>query len=157
MATPTRRMVASARPLAARSAPLLTITHVVPRRQHVYGQVQFGGTFQRLLSSLPRAPGNVLKQTMMLRLHPEQVVTAVKGGPEHRQVPWPGKHVGSLDQKRCWQRGTVGIDDHRGGMAAFEELRNRVIDAVPQRRAASLDQSDFARRTLPKEGPPITP
>jgi len=52
------------------------IVNIVPLRQNMHGQMQFGGTFQRLVRHVLRAPGNVLEQTMMWRLHAEQVVAA---------------------------------------------------------------------------------
>src|SRR6516165_11990001 len=119
----------------------------------MHGQLQFGGSLERLLRHAFRAPGNVLKQTVVLRLQPEQIVAAVKGGAEDRPVAGPRKHVGGLDQKRGGQRGAVGIENHCGAMAALQKLRNRVIEAIAQSRVASLDQADSARQILLKKGP----
>src|SRR5262249_17788456 len=114
-----------------------------------------GGTLERLPRYVFRAPRNILEQTTMLRLQAEQVVAAVESRPEYRPVAWLRQHAGGLDQKRRGQRGAVGIEHHRGAMAALQEVRNRVIEAFAQSRVAGLDQGDLARQIRLKEGPRV--
>src|SRR5262249_11917937 len=132
------------------------VVDVIPRWQNMHGQLQFGGTLERLLRYAFRAPGNVLKQTVALRLQPEQIVAAVKGGSEHRAVAGLRKDASGLDQKRGGQRGAVGIEDHREAMAALQELRKRVIEAFTESRIARLDQGNLARQIFLEEGPRVS-
>src|SRR5215468_5942464 len=131
------------------------VIHVVPGRQHMHGKMQFGGALQRLLGHALRAPGNVLEQARMPRLHAKEVIAPVEGGPEDGALAWLPKQLGSLHQKGCWQRRTVGIDNYRSTMAAREELRDRMIEAVPEGGIRRLDQNDFARQILFKETPRV--
>jgi len=83
----------------------------------MHGKTQFTGTLQRLVRHVFRAPNNVLKQTIVFRLHSKQVVAAVEGGPEHHPVARVRKHLRGLDQKRRGQRGAIGIENYCGTIA----------------------------------------
>src|SRR5919197_3871048 len=114
------------------------LVDVVPRGQNMHGQTQFGGALLRLSRDVLRAPGDVLEQPAMSRLDPEQVVAAVKGWAEHRPLARLRKHLGGFEQERGGQRRAVGVDDDCRAMAAFEEMRNGMVEAFPQRWMGSL-------------------
>jgi len=112
----------------------------------MYGQMQFGGTFQRLVRHVLRAPGNVLEETRMWRLQAEQVVAAVVGGSEYRLVAGACKHLSGLDQKRRGQRG--GYRNLETTEARWPRSKKFAKIAKsrqsPQRWIASLNQRDLA-------------
>src|SRR5260370_42214099 len=95
----------------------------------MHGEIQFTGTLQRLVRHVFRAPGNVLKQTMVSRLHAEQVVAAVEGGPEHRPVAGPRKHLGVSTRSDV---GNVGLSELRTTAARWPRSRSRAIAQARQ-------------------------
>jgi hypothetical protein len=77
------------------------VVHVVPHRQHGGFDADLAGSLHGLREDQRRAPSNVLKQTAMRVLQPDQVIAAIFRRTENDPV------AGS-DQFSC------GIDKQRG-------------------------------------------
>ena len=75
------------------------IVDIIPGRQFDHLEAVVAGTGTCLLSHLLGTPRHILEQAGMGCLHPDQVIAAIPGRPQHDPVPGFSQHPGRAGQK----------------------------------------------------------
>ncbi len=118
----------------------VVVVDVVPLREEMDGEVDFGGTVYGFGGDAIGAPGDAVEEVRFGGLEADEVVAAIGGGAEDSAGAGCGELFDGGDEFCRGDSGAVGIDEADGGEAAGEEVLRSGEEAFAETVAALREE-----------------